>query len=52
MEGIITWNFFLVGFLTELCLYMFKIIIRHLTLENLLIILKLFIICVIALVNA
>ena len=41
MEGIITWNFFLVGFLTELCLYMFKIIIRHLTLENLLIISKL-----------
>ena len=24
MEGIITWNIFLVGFLTELCLYMIK----------------------------
>ena len=24
MEGIITWNIFLVGFLTELCLYIEK----------------------------
>ena len=24
MEGIITWNIFLVGFLTELCLYILR----------------------------